>query len=83
MSNLPPLPEPDHSLDCGTMPFFREDQMRAYAEEAVKMERERCETMAAFSLEAQREGYMRLWRAYERVDRGGAMYFLPTGSREW
>jgi len=40
MSNLPPLPEPDHSLDCGTMPFFREDQMRAYAEEAVRLERE-------------------------------------------
>lgn len=27
----PPLPEPDHALDCGEQPFYRPDQMRAYA----------------------------------------------------
>ena len=31
-NTLPPLPEPDHTLDSGSMPFFREDQMRAYGD---------------------------------------------------
>ena len=33
--NLPPLPEPDHMLDCGTMPFFTTDQMLSYARAAL------------------------------------------------
>ena len=41
MADLPPLPPPDHSLDCGMQPFFREDQLLAFAREAVKQERER------------------------------------------
>ncbi len=28
---LPPLPEPDHALDCGALPFDTADQMRAFA----------------------------------------------------
>ena len=28
----PPFPEPDHTLDSGSMPFFREDQTRAYGD---------------------------------------------------
>jgi hypothetical protein len=32
---LPPLPEPDHSLDCGEQPFYRPDQMQAYARAAL------------------------------------------------
>jgi hypothetical protein len=29
-NQLPPLPEPDHSLDCGSQPFFTDNQMREY-----------------------------------------------------
>lgn len=32
VAQVPPLPEPDHTLDSGSMPFFREDQMRAYGD---------------------------------------------------
>lgn len=32
---LPPLPEPDHSLDCGMQPFYRADQMQTYARAAL------------------------------------------------
>ena len=28
---LPTLPEPDHSLDSGAMPFYTAEQMREYA----------------------------------------------------
>ena len=31
-NNLPDLPEPDHLLDGGTVPFFTAEQMRAYAQ---------------------------------------------------
>lgn len=36
---LPALPEPDHSLDCGMQPFYRLDQMREYAQVAIAADR--------------------------------------------
>lgn len=38
---LPPLPDPDHALDCGMQPFYRPDQVYAYAHSAVIAERAR------------------------------------------
>jgi hypothetical protein len=39
MSNLPPLPEPKIMTHLGTQ-CFTADQMRSFAEEAVRLERE-------------------------------------------
>lgn len=36
---LPDLPEPDHSLDCGTLPFWNEDDMNEYALVAITADR--------------------------------------------
>ena len=36
IKSLPPLPDPDHSLDCGTQPFFTAEQMREYALAALR-----------------------------------------------
>lgn len=39
---LPPLPEPAFFIDCNDeprLPVYTDDQMRTYAEEAVKQER--------------------------------------------
>lgn len=36
---LPELPDADHALDCGMQPFYRPDQMRQYASEAVAADR--------------------------------------------
>lgn len=33
---LPPLPDPDHSLDCGSQPFYTDIQMLEYAKLAIE-----------------------------------------------
>jgi hypothetical protein len=53
MSNLPPLPEPlafvaqfhgewRETVSASSEPVFKADQLKAFAEEAVKQEREQC-----------------------------------------
>jgi hypothetical protein len=34
---LPPLPEPDHSLDCGMQPFYRPDQLLKFGRDAIAL----------------------------------------------
>ena len=52
MSNLPPLPEGEVKSCTGdrwnevAVEYFTADQMRAFAEEAVRLEREACELIA-------------------------------------
>ena len=64
---LPPLPDPDHALDCGNQPFYRPDQMREYARQSVYQAEDKWQ--ATLAAQAQQSSDAALCQALEERDR--------------